>query len=532
MKTKFYTLLTVVFFLFNHVYAQFNISLVKDIRSGSSSGPSKFDTINNKLLFLANTDTYGPEIWVSDGTAAGTQMLKEINPNPGWGCDLDKFVHYNNKLYFYANDGNGGGLWCTDGTDAGTYLVSNASPNVYYLTVFNGKMLFYGNDATHGFELWTSDGTTNGTVLLKDLNPGPDDGYPAHFTIINPTTMLFTANGITGVDQLWVTDGTTAGTQYITDPNPSGSNSWAYFTVLNNKAYFRATDGVHGEELWVSDGTLAGTQMVLDIAAGIQPSYPSDLLSDGTHLYFSAYDGQVHQVEPWISDGTAGGTHMLKDINTIGSSSPEYFTNYKSKVVFAADDGAYGKELWMTDGTASGTSMVKDIYQGNYGGCNLSYSIVYNNLLFFPGVDGSGGFPDLWVTDLTAQHTIKLVPPGATITGSMMMPTNFGIYNNELYMSAIFDTCGIELWKLSGGFASSLPEVTEDPYKLYPNPAHGLITLESRNVGEALKVTDLQGRLLLSFRTTDKITPVNLSGFSPGVYVLQVGDWSGKLMVE
>ena len=80
--------------------------------------------------------------------------------------------------YFSASDGiSGPALWGTDGTAAGTVLVKDISPGMgdswpSYLTVLNGTLSFSATDGSNGFELWESNGTAAGTVLVKDINPG------------------------------------------------------------------------------------------------------------------------------------------------------------------------------------------------------------------------------------------------------------------------------------------------------------------------------------------------------------------------
>src|SRR4051812_25865430 len=52
-----------------------------DLQPGSSSsGPSDITVCNNLLFFQAGDSIHGREPWVSDGTPAGTFMLKDINP--------------------------------------------------------------------------------------------------------------------------------------------------------------------------------------------------------------------------------------------------------------------------------------------------------------------------------------------------------------------------------------------------------------------------------------------------------------------
>ena len=69
------------------------------------------------------------ELWKSDGTAAGTVMVKDINLDPySWG----------------------------------------GSPR--NLTDVNGTLFFAADDDVHGFELWKSDGTADGTVMVREIS--------------------------------------------------------------------------------------------------------------------------------------------------------------------------------------------------------------------------------------------------------------------------------------------------------------------------------------------------------------------------
>lgn len=83
-----------------------------------------------------------------------------------------------------ANDGtNGTELWKTDGTAAGTVLVKNinttapgSSSSPSRFTEFNGATYFSADDSVNGIELWKSDGSAAGTQLLKDICPGACSG--------------------------------------------------------------------------------------------------------------------------------------------------------------------------------------------------------------------------------------------------------------------------------------------------------------------------------------------------------------------
>lgn len=91
------------------------------------------------------------ELWVTDGTAAGTTMLKDIYPGSG-GSSPAEFAVFDNKLFFTANgETHGRELWVTDGTAAGTTLVTDLNPGsgdglgFSDFSVFGSKLIFMGN---------------------------------------------------------------------------------------------------------------------------------------------------------------------------------------------------------------------------------------------------------------------------------------------------------------------------------------------------------------------------------------------------
>jgi ELWxxDGT repeat protein len=129
---------------------------------------------------VADDGINGRELWKSDGTAAGTVLVKDLLPGKTTdGYPLSSFpsdlTRYNGAMYFIAN---GDELWKTDGTAAGTTKVKDIDPNkggdegsgsYASMAVFNGKLLFAGDDGVNGSDLWVSDGTEAGTQRLRTL---------------------------------------------------------------------------------------------------------------------------------------------------------------------------------------------------------------------------------------------------------------------------------------------------------------------------------------------------------------------------
>src|SRR5262245_57845283 len=83
-------------------------------------------SIGNQLLFAANDGSHGTQLWATDGTAAGTAMLTNIN-SQGNGLLPTDLTAVGNTLYFVANAGQGDQLWKSDGTAAGTGMVTTSN---------------------------------------------------------------------------------------------------------------------------------------------------------------------------------------------------------------------------------------------------------------------------------------------------------------------------------------------------------------------------------------------------------------------
>ena len=90
--------------------------------------PGDLTNVNGTLFFRPMTGRNGDELWKSDGTAAGTVLVKDIYP--GSGSSYPAYLtNVNGTLYFSADDGtNGKELWKSDGTAAGTVLVRTSIP--------------------------------------------------------------------------------------------------------------------------------------------------------------------------------------------------------------------------------------------------------------------------------------------------------------------------------------------------------------------------------------------------------------------
>jgi len=319
---------------------------------------------NNMLYFPVSHLPNGASIWQSDGTTEGTRMA--IDPGDANVADYQhELIQMNGQLCFTAHS-----VYCGDGTPEGTQrLTPTETSFAGSLMKIDGKLYFEALDATrlsNTRAIWESDGTVAGThkTLLHPF-------LPSLLTKLNGKFYFSSKDGTNNNQYLWESDGTAAGTHIVTtDVVLTRSDGYipARFVTTSNLLFFWGDDGVHGYQLWKSDGTTSGTQVVATVNQGQNGFLHPDcecwklppLAVMNNVVYFRANDG-IHGSELWRSDGTAAGTQLVNDFNPGPESSyPAELTPIGQGLVLAAI-GPDGGRFWLTNGTAAGTHQVPDI---------------------------------------------------------------------------------------------------------------------------------------------------------------------------
>jgi len=487
---------------------------VKDICPGAcnafaySDGLSALDApqlqvLGGRLVFFANDGVHGREPWTSDGTEAGTRLVKDVFPGAfdssyGYGATAVGSV-----LLFPAHDSpNGWELWRSDGTEAGTFLVGpesgDSAPNqitpvgdvAFFSAAFIeprstgpgirrlwktdsavtrasvvsdsvsdptrlvnfGGTLYFTAPGPAGFSLWKTDGSSAGTDVVRVLsreNSSSNSQFLGEFD----GSLLFFANNGNDFSGLWRTDGTDAGTQPIAPVFGDGflGPSSGLFAPFGGSLFFNGDDGIHGSELWRTDATVGGTRLVKDIAVPggvvypyIQGSFPCALTAVGGTLYFGATDGD-HGAGLWKTDGTEAGTEFIKDVGLDCSSGLPAFNGglYFSGTTFSPFESG----LWRTDGTSQGTELIRPV--------TVRGLTSVNGTLVFAGSDDAGE-NGLWTSDGTAAGTL-LVQPFSGGVGS------FVLSRDGAFFRAWTADYRSQLWR-TDGTRNGTTLLTEFPY--------------------------------------------------------------------
>jgi len=196
--------------------------LVKDITPGKQSSTFSYLTSSNDTVYFSlvkdnnKTGSSTFELWKSDGTGKGTNILK----------NLGAFQLEN--------------------------LYSGLDPDTFYFTTVKDDGNYETLDPK---QLWKTDGTTKGTQQLKNFGAFQLDNF---YSGLDPDTLYFTTVKDDGnyetpdPYQLWKTDGTTKGTQLVQD---LGEMSSFQQTSIGSDLYYTAKDAAHGLELWKLEGS-------------------------------------------------------------------------------------------------------------------------------------------------------------------------------------------------------------------------------------------------------------------------------------
>jgi len=410
--------------------------LLKDVYTAlNDQAVSDLVSTGQRAFFSATNGLDGQELWTTDGTDAGLHEVKDIYPGRTGGSPYQIKVD-GQRVFFGASDGASGGmaeLWVSDGTAAGTSIagkfdsILTGPSNILISASFNGEFYFIAKMAGD-IGLWRTDGTAGGTAIVYDFTANG---------VTNPQTLqpagshlFFVATTSATGDELWSTDGTT--TAMVSDINPGTSGSAIVnMASVGNTVFFGATTPGSGSELWTSDGTAGGTQQVKDINPGAGSSGVFGLTALGSSVVFSASDGTTGG-ELWTSDGTSDGTIQLADLRpgSLGSF-PTMLGVVGSSAYFRASDGSKAN-LYSTDGTAPGTVLVGP---NTPGVANLA---TLNGAVYFTDVASQGGFNLLRVANgsATVVTTFPFTTASNQLATATLVSAGNSIYFNEFSNSS------------------------------------------------------------------------------------------------
>src|SRR5437867_3724976 len=101
--------------------------------------PTQMMPFGDRVMLIGSDQDHGSEVWISDGTAPGTRMIRDIIPGSAGAAPKLLGQHGSNFYFLEA-----GGMWRTDGTSANTIEVDQqlTLDQVTGARSLNGKLIF------------------------------------------------------------------------------------------------------------------------------------------------------------------------------------------------------------------------------------------------------------------------------------------------------------------------------------------------------------------------------------------------------
>ena len=301
----------------------------------STQSLSSFTSVGGISYFLTGSPSASGSLWVTDGTAAGTTLVKSFGTLGIW-----QLVNVGGTLYFATRNGNfESTLWKSDGTEAGTVSVAGSGTpipvsQIFNITAVGNKVAFTGGDPAlppGAYSLWISDGTTAGTVKIRDTFAEGMQGSPGVIGAVG-SIVLFTANDGVERPELWgfqtanppvpeavarrldpytVVEGQTLSLHGYTTADPLPERPLTYTWDLDNDGIFGETGpaAVRGDE--------TGTDPTFNAAGLDGPGIHSVRfrISDGTG-YTSTATAEVALVNAPPTLNVSGGPAVIPQGNT------------------------------------------------------------------------------------------------------------------------------------------------------------------------------------------------------------------------
>ncbi len=283
-------------------------------------------------------------------------------------------------------------------------------------------------------------------------------------------------------------------------------------------------------DLWMYMPTLnAWMQMTSKPGNGVRGAscfvlFNTAYIIGGAH----AATGALNEV--WAYNMTSGTWTQQNNLPFTSWRGSAASVNNKGYLLFGREaNGRFRKELYEYDPTGDTWTLL-----GNFPGAGRAYSTmqnINNDLVVFGGLDTLNNYYNtVWSYNIGSSTWTQL-----TSLPSFGRKGGMGFTNNNI----LYYTCGIdqgntrlkETWKYDVTVGIKEFEKKEE-LGIFPNPASGKINVKlPQNISKAYKIIDVAGRISLSGNLEEDHL-INVSTLSPGMYFLECGTYSSKLIIQ
>ncbi|MBI1184680.1 T9SS type A sorting domain-containing protein [bacterium] len=520
---------------------------------GQGADPKAFYATEDYAIFTANTPQLGTELYVTDGTPAGTHLLKELNPGAG-GFQLGQCITYGGYLWFEAYLNGKASIWYTDGTEAGTkkYFENwdNHSIDFY---AFNGWLFYQSQiskdsfyvrrvDSTfakdhivaryaHSYQYAKSNFVSTDNYLYYGFNDqiyrldkqfnSPTKYFERSTTSVGDIPYLYEYNNII----FWYMRNSSSKTDVYAGKEDPGYEKIVY--THYGYPYFSKTGGTGDYFFYaLGDG---------DIYRFNTTNFNHELVKSSVEPYvtqrtttFALYKGEVYfeglasgnDYELWKTGTDNSKTVKVMNIANDTSSHPTAFTVVNKQLFFSAYTRTAGRELWVTNGNSASTKLSLDFMPGAKSSNMALQSVAFKDKLLTAAYNDTYGM-EVWLTDGTEAGTELLLDVNKAVDYGNQQVSTFMPAGDYLYLFANDSINGAELWRTDGSSEGTIFLDNINPGFL-PSAMSEYITYRNELYGTA--VSFAEGIELYASDGTPKgsffVTPSNIfSSSAPRNYV-------------
>ena len=436
--------------------------LLVDANPGTASSAPRFEAEIGGVLYYSTGAPAEPALWVTDGTPAGTRLVRDQDGSAIVlvRSDEDLPVRLGDRLALvgYGVTSGADGVWAvsTDGSAVRLRSAFKAYGGGFLgLAVARDRLFFLEqDDETNERTIWSSDGTAAGARVVVAGLPGGRDAAGS-----SAERYFFASRNEAGADVLWATDGSAAGTLALATfgPYPEIGPSRLYSGA--SRVYFVASEAGDSSRLWVSDGSPGGT-FALDATLGPGAFGTFEPLGAwfGDRFVFQAYWADRERVGLFAHAGSGAAPTLLPTPH------PEqlwsaFFVALDDALLFNAWNAeGSAEEVWATDGTPASTRQVShlcpgvcDLYSLEFGrrvGGQALFQITYDESMFrynwYTVVSDGTGSGTRVLDDSAVGAAVRA---SSAASWAARVDGGFLVAGRERYRS------GIEVWHLdlSGG---------------------------------------------------------------------------------
>jgi ELWxxDGT repeat protein len=468
------------------------------ISLGINTFPPNLYSFKDLALFYVDDGQHGLELWQTDGSSAGTQLVVDAsNDQNAINAYTNDPIQSEQALYFLSPDQRSSdpmqkfaqSIWRTDGKSP-ERVARIPEKNYATLVAANEQHLVWVqiSEQDQDVSLWQYDFSTKQAQVITHIKPDAESGTrslsSAKAVFFKDQLYLwFITSMDQNIDELWRTDFSANGTERLARlPSISGEyRSEPIMFEFADRLYFFLSDGIRMSELWMTDGSVAGTKTLLKVKDdsypdGVGDSWPARptpyVLSKDKLIFptFSAKDPNLSQLwslrpeqpeQPELL-GEFSDPLLLPPTKT-DSSTPIYFLS--------------GKERWQTDGSQAGTkSLGSDALRNDWqptawpsGGLNPIVALSNESTWLITHQDPATG-QEFWVlsTDPSQSKVLKDIntsPASSEVRNVVQVADNwYFTFNSRLWMTGADPMSKQEV--------SDIPNTETISYNAYPLVAY------------------------------------------------------------